>query len=755
MFSAKPFLLFFLLLGTFLPINKTSAADPDIQTGRLIGTITDRETSEPISFAYLYLEEAKRTITAHSDGTFEFRNVPAGTYTLRVTRIGYRTISRFVEIIEDQTTEINISLQPTVLSSGAVEVVGTQDNGGGAYLEHASKSISGTELRQNLGTTLSQTIDNLPGISSRSMGSAPARPVIRGLGGERVLILQDGERTGDVSSQSADHAVTIDPIAAEEIEIARGPSALIYGSNAIGGVVNVVRNQIASSLPDHLHGTATLQGETVNTGGNAGLEAGLPIGSFAVQADLNYRKASDLHTPTGTLANSDLESTNNALGISYIRPWGYIGTASSIYLNNYGIPPDPEGGHAEGVDIEMEKYQVEGGSEIYLSNSSFRSITADISYKHYFHKEIEPGGFIGTEFGLLTTNASAKARHSKLGVFSRGTMGLWAETKDYAVNGANTPDSDAYSLSAFIVEEANWGDLHLEGGIRYDYNRAVPVEDDPDSEIGNIRARTFQALASSISAIYQIKSGYYLGSTIMHSFRPPSQEELYSEGPHLASYSYEIGNPDLNPERALGKELFFRYRGDDISAEIAGYHNGFSNYIYPRNTGRQNSRFPSLNDYQFEGANARMYGVETSIEIQILPHVAFNGTMSYTRGDRDLTEEERELEPEAGDSQPLPMIPPLNATVGLKYADGGFQFGSRVQFAAKQSRTGDFENPTDGYATVDLFGQYRFQFHSQMHTISLNVGNLFDTTYRNHLSRIKEIMPEPGRNISLLYRMYF
>ena len=748
-------LLLFLLGTVLIPISNASELATPNQTGSLGGTITDSETSEPISFAYLFLEEANRTITAHSDGTYDFRNIPVGTYTLRVTRIGDRTVAQTVEIVAGEQTTLDIKLHSTVFSSGAVEVVGNKRNGGGANLEHASQSISGTDLRQNLGTTLSETIDNLPGIDSRSMGSAPSRPVIRGLGGERVLILQDGERTGDVSSQSADHAVTIDPMAANKIEIARGPSALIYGSNAIGGVVNVVRNQIASSIPDHIHGTATLQGKTANMGGNAALEASLPLGSFAVQADLNFRTAGDLNTPAGKLENSNLTSSNNALGLSYIRPWGYLGAASNFYLNNYGIPPDPEGGHANGVDIEMEKYQVEGTTEVYLPNSSFRSITGDISYKHYFHKEIESGGITGTEFGLLTTNASVKAHHPDLGIFSKGTMGLWAETKNYAVNGANTPDSDAHSFSAFIVEETNWGSLHIEGGLRYDYNRVIPVENDPDSDIGHIRPRTFQALASSASVIYNFGEDYYVGSTIMHSFRPPSQEELYSEGPHLASYSYEIGNPDLDPERGLGKELFIRYRGDQISAELTGYHNGFSNYIYPRNTGQQNSRFPSLNNYQFEGAGARIYGAELSTEIKLWPKIAFTGTFSYTHGERDLTEAEQELNSEPDNTQPLPMIPPLKATAGLTYANKGFQLGGKAHIVAKQNRTGDFESPTSGYTVVNLFGQYRFESGNLLHTVSVNAANIFDTTYRNHLSRIKELMPEPGRNVSLLYRMYF
>src|SRR5699024_10159932 len=576
MFSTNQHTLFFIILTLLTVPARTVSAAPihpdEEQTGTLVGTVTDRETGDPISFAYLYLEEASRTITAHSDGHFEFDNIPAGDYSLRITRIGYQTVTQTVTIPPNDTTEVQIGLQSTPLSSDMVEVVATSGKGG-ASLEHASTTVSGTELRQELGTTLAATLDRRPGFSSRSMGAAPSRPVIRGLSGDRVLILQDGERTGDVSSTAADHAVTADPMTADKIEIARGPAALIYGSNAIGGVINMVRNQIATSMPDHLHGSSTLQDPSVNRSGYSALEAQLPVGPFAVQATLNYRTAGDTHTPEGVLDNSSLSSTDDALGLSYVRPWGYAGASTSLYINNYGIPASPNGGHTEGVNIEIEKYQFNGETEVYLPHTLFQSISGNISYTYYDHKEIEASGHVGTEMGLLTTNASVKAHHSDLGHLTEGTMGLWAETKDYAVQGANTPASNTYSYSAFVVEEGNVDDLHLEAGLRYDYSRSVPEEEKPNSSIGHIRSRTLHALASSVSAIYHFGQHYYVGGTFMYSFRPPSQEELFSEGPHVAVYSFEIGNPDLDAERGLGKEIFFRYRGNAISAELTGYHN--------------------------------------------------------------------------------------------------------------------------------------------------------------------------------------
>lgn len=714
--------------------------------GEITGKTIDRNSEEPLGYVYLHLEELNRTTTAHSDGSFAFKNISPGNYTLSATRIGYQAVSQTITIEANETTEITISLKPSSLSSEAIEVVGTTDQSSAGSLEHASKTIQGTDLRQNLGTTLSATMDDLPGIDSRSMGSAPARPVIRGLGGERVLILQDGERTGDVSSQSADHAVTVDPMAAEEIELARGPAALEYGSNAIGGVVNVVRNQISSSLPDHFHGTASLQGKSVNTGSVTALNAGGPIGnSLALKLDGNIRSARNIKTPEGTLTNSGIFSTNNALGISYLRPWGYAGLAGSMYLNNYGIPPDPNGGHEHGVDIEIQKYQAEGKTEFALNNDIFKSIKTTFSHKSYYHKEIENSGAVGTEYGVLTTNGKITTQHENWGFLDEGTIGLWGETKNYAVNGTQTPNSNAHSLAGFAVEEKDIGALHLEAGIRFELTQSIP-EDEYSASIGEIRERTFSGLSTSASAIYDWGHGFFTGTTFMHSFRAPSQEELYSEGPHLASYSYEVGNPDLNPERGLGKELFIRYRTTSATAEIGVYHNSFNSYNYPRNTGEPSSRFPSLNVYQFTGVDAVFQGVESSYQVEFLNNWVMSGSFSYTHAKRKAANE---------GWHPLPQIPPLQGNIGLKYAVGGFQLGGKTTIAARQSRTGEFEGPTDGYTVFNIFGQYRLEGGGFLHTVSLNAENIFNRTYRNHLSRIKDLMPEPGRNFSLLYRIYF
>lgn len=742
--------LFFILI---LPLSLFASTENN--SGVLSGKVIDAKTFEPVPFVYLHLEQINRTITTDRDGEFRFSNVPSGTVTLTAHRIGYANQSRRIEINEQESNEIIIELYPSIITGSAVEVIGQQENIRAANLEHASTKILGNELRRNLGTTLSETLENQPGFDTRSMGPAPGRPVIRGLSDYRVLILQDGERSGDVSATSSDHSVSIDPVSANEIEIARGPAALVYGSNAIGGVINVVRDQIPTSIPSRATGTATIQGSSVNTGLTAAGSILIPLDDVAISLDLNGRFGSDFNTPVGRIENSNLASTNNTAGVSYIKPWGYIGVAGSMYLSNYGIPPDPLGGHPSGVNIEMEKFQLDGRSEIVLSDQFFKNIEINASLKNYYHVELESNNSIGTEYGLVTVTSGMKARHRGIGFMDDGIIGVWGEFQDFAIRGSRSPDSNSLNGSVFTVQEADFGPLHLELGLRFDHVRTSPKEDAPNSSIGNIRERNFSAISSSLSAIYDLGRGFYVGSILMHSFRAPALEELFSEGPHLAAYSYEIGNPDLNPERGLGKELFLRYRSNKATASITGYHNGFTNYLYARDTGEPNERRADLNNYQFVGVTADIYGLEASAEYQFTSNLLVDTGISYTIGERDVDDDEREITGFEGSRAPLPMIPPIKANFSVRYAIDSFILSSKVRFAGKQSRLGEFESETESYTVLDLSTQYRFDNGGLLHTFTFGVQNVLDNTYRNHLSRIKDLFPEPGRNFNLLYRVYF
>ena len=728
---------------------------PAVLFGQFRGEVRDAATDEPVPFAYIHLDEINRTTTADRDGSFQFQNVPVGSYVISVHRIGFKTFTLEFVYQGANSDPLIIRMQPQNISGNEVTVTGSKEQSGGARLEHASTKIIGEELRRNLGTTLSETLTSQVGFSERSSGPAPGRPVIRGLGDERVLILRDGERTGDVSAQSADHGVSIDPMGAEEIEIARGPAALAYGANAIGGVVNVVKNQIPNSVPNRLTGSASLNGKSVNREASAAADIVIPWKKWAATADLNGRTGQNFSTPDAVIENSYLRNTNNTAGLSYVGDNGYIGGSFSTYLSDYGIPPDPNGGHPKGVDIEMRKYQGDLRGEYIFENSFFRNLEARYSFVNYNHVELESNGNLGTEFGKLTTSASIRSNTVGWWMFDKGSMGIWGEMQDYAVRGASTPDANQYSGAAYIIQEGDVGNLHYEIGARLEAIQSKPDEERTSARIGNVESRSFVGLASSASLIYGLTDRLFAGTTIMHSFRAPTLEELYSEGPHLAAYSFEIGNPQLDAERGLGTELFLRYRSGSINVELAGYRNKFQTYLYPRDTGEQSISDPALNNFRFVGAEAEFYGFELSGNAQIVPRINIGGNLSYTQAERSVSDKEQSVTGYNSDTRPLPMIPPFQGAMYARFSQGNLTASGRVVMAGEQSRLGEFETKTDGYTLLNASIQYRIDQSQLLHTITLSGKNLLNTTYRNHLSRIKDVFPEPGRSVSILYRIYF
>jgi iron complex outermembrane recepter protein len=747
----------FYFVVVFLFVSQTEAKNSfeNLFSGTITGIVTNAETGEPVSYAYLHLESINRTTTTDREGRFELRNVPEGSHTIQIHRIGYVTQSRTITVERDEETRLSFQMSPTVLSGQAIEVVADAEGTLGANLEHASLKIIGDQLRRNLDATLSGTLNNQAGFSERSMGAAPGRPVMRGLGDERVLILEDGGRTGDVSWTSGDHSVTVDPSGANEIEIARGPAALEYGSGAIGGVINVVRNQIPNSVPSNTTGILSLQGSSVNQGLMGAGSVTIPRNDLVLNVNLNGRFGQDYSTPIGTLTNSYLRNTNNSFGLGYIQPWGYAGLSGSIYYSEYGIPPDPEGGHPAGVDIEMYKYQTEGRGEVVIRDSFFNLMEVRASFIRYHHVELEASGNVGTQYDMYTSTGSLKLRNKGWGFFDSGVIGAWGEFVDYTVFGSRTPKSNSWSGALFAIQEADIGSLHLEAGLRFNHTTAWPENERPNSYIGHVRERNFTGLESSASAIYNFGGGFYLGSTFMHSWRAPSLEELYSEGPHLAAYAFEIGNPDLDAERGLGSELFARFKKDNFNMQLAGYFNYFGNYLHAQDTGRPSIPRADLNEFQYVGTQASIYGLELSTEYQLLQNLAVDGNVTLTIGDRVVSDEEKEATGLTESNQPLAMIPPLNGNIGIRYALDGLTLGGRVRMSAKQDRLGEFETPTDAYTVVDLNAQYNFSWGNTLHTLSLNALNIFNEEYYNHLSLIKDLFPEPGRSVNLLYRVYF
>ena len=732
----EPFIVLFLtvLAAGFAP--RPVAAQNTVVEGSLRST----NDNHPVEFALVYLDEIRRSAMTDEQGRFTIRNVPAGTHTLRASRIGFKLLVTQLAVAGQDTLQVVVRMTPEVIMHEELLVRGDR-NVGEAIV--SDQELQGEQLRQHLGTTIAETLNDMPGLSMRSMGPAPSRPVLRGLGGERLLVLENGARTGDLSQTSSDHALVIDPISAERMEIIRGPAALVYGSNTMAGAINVVKETILSSMPDHIHATATLQAQSVSSGVASGFSIAAPVArAVAVHASGTARNAQDVRTPAGRLGNTDLKTLTGDVGLSMIRSWGFIGFSGSLYDSDYGIPGGFVGAHPNGVSITVHRRQADYRAEVLRPRPWIDRLELLGSWTRYFHQEFESSGALGVEYGLLTWSSKLTAYTGKWGVFERGAVGVWAEFRDYAAGGFSfTPATTERTLAAFAYQDFHVGETIIESGLRFD-TRVVTPESEFTSDIGDVRKRSFGGLSASLSVLHEFGNGWSARVAGMQSLRLPGIEELYSEGPHLAAYSFEVGNPDLPAETGTGLDASLILRKDRIYGSVAAFYNTFDGFIFTRNTGELNYRI-YVPIYQFTGNDARMYGAEGQVAVGLGHRLELESSLSWVRG--LLTETDT----------PMPWTPPLKGKVALVRSGERFKWTISVRGATQQTRLGPFEEATSGYVVPDVSAQTHFVRRGMLHTVTLAVDNVTNTTYRDHLSRVKSVMPEPGRNARLLYRLYF
>ena len=731
------FVLVFGIAGlSFYPRDAQSA---QVTTRSLEGEVIDARSRVRLVGVTVHIVELEKSGQTGTNGQFKFDAVPEGQQTLQVMKVGYQRFERVVAV-NASTAYIQIELETLPFQLGTIRIYGSNRNLS-QFEETTDLALGETELQSRLGMTLANTLADETGVSQRTMGKAVARPVIRGLGGDRLLILENGERTGDKSASSADHAVSIDPTTAEGIEITRGPASLLYGSSTLGGVINVKSNNIPQVRPERLDMHLTFQGESVNSGlaGTTGFT--VPIGDFAGKLEWNRRLASDTQTPIGVLENTALSNVNFSTGAALIKPWGFIGASGSSYRSDYGIPGSPEG-HISGVNIALDRQRYEGQMEYRFNTAMLEKVKLQTAYTRYRHQELESSGTLGVEFGLLTYNVSAMAH-----VLENAIVGVWSEYRDHATGGFYwTPHTREFAFAGFYLNQHNFDKFTLQGAIRYDVRRSEPFRAGTVIRAGTVQRRDFNGVSGATSGIYHWTDRLSTGATLMKTFRPPGIEELFSDGPHLAVYSYEIGNAELEPENGYGTELFAKYTDDRFKLNLALFRNQIQNYLIPTNTGEKewgSGAAGWLWIYQYMGRDVVMDGVEVQIGGEVLPQVYLQLTMSYVNGTIETSR------------QPLERIPPLNGKFVFSYTPSPFHFHVTSRFSGSQTRLGKFEEPTDGYLVYDIGGYLNFSWWQLGNMVVFEVENIFDTAYREHLSRIKSVMPEPGRNVKFLYKLNF
>lgn len=703
--------------------------DAFAQTGTTVGgKITQTEGGQPLSGALVVIDELRLEVRAAEDGSYKFENVPPGAYHIGIRAEGYST--RRTEVTVGTTpVELNISIDFDMHFAEVLSVSPTARPQFESY--QPTTVLDGQELTKNLEATIGATLSESPGIALREFGNASARPVIRGLDGDRISVLEDGQRMGDLSSQSGDHSVQTNPAAARKIEVVRGPATLLYGANAIGGLVNVITDSIPSEKTQGASGNFTF-----NLGSNGGAAGGagdihVGNGKFALHFGGAANRSGNYDTPLGEVENSQSRTALGQVGASWTGEKSYVGASYGYDESEYGIPIVEDGS----VRLTPQRHALSARAGGQNLDGWLQSYRATLGVRSYQHSELE-GNEVGTTFHNDTMEGEVLLSHRRTGRLV-GSFGGWFLNRAFAAIGAEalSPPVDQRAFAAFLYEELESSHATLQFGGRIDHSRFEPAQ--------NRRERTFNEWSASAGLLLKpvaAKDNVVIALNLARASRYPSLEELYYFGPHPGNLSFEIGNDELEAEHALGFDLAVRARGDRFEGEVSFFRNDISNYIFRRPTGDIADDFPVVRNVE---ADSVLTGVEAHGDVKLTPELTVEFTYDMVRG---------ELK---GSGDPLPRIPPQRFITGLTYQKNAFQAGGSAQFVTKQTRVFGEELATGGYTTAKFFTSYAFQQGGLLHTVTARLDNATDKLYRNHLNYLKDLLPETGRSFKVVYSLGF
>jgi iron complex outermembrane receptor protein len=632
--------------------------------------------------------------------------------------------------------------------------------------------LTGAELARDLRPTIGETLARQPGVSATSFGPNASRPVLRGLQGDRVKILTDGIGSFDASATSVDHAVAINPLTADRIEVLRGPSALLFGPSAIGGVVNVVDSRIPRKVPDEFaHVDAMASYGTAANERSVSSRIDVPAGDKIVfHVDGTYTKSGDLDigghvlapqqraeaaaSPDpeiaaladlkGTLPNSAGRTWDVAGGAAVITGTGNFGISVSRYDSLYGVPIryalTPEG-EAEKVQLDVKQTRVDARGEVQTGGGFLDSIRLRAGYADYKHAEIDDTGEVGTTFFNKSMEGRLEFIQAKQGPWS-GTFGGGLFVRDFNVIGEEkfVPKNETMQLSAFTLQQIDLGDFRAEAAGRYEH---ATVRARADADLGNPAiSRTFDAYSGSAGASYAFMEGWRIGANVSHTERIPTAEELYANGPHAGTQAFEIGDPTFTKEKSWGVEAVLRGDAGPLHIEASAYHNWFSNFIYEAETGAIEDGLPV---FEMNQAKARLWGFELQGSAKLATIGGFgivaDASTDYTRA--TLTS-----------LGPVPRIPPLRVLGGIEAQSDALTGRVEVEWDDKQNRVADVETTTKGFTLVNASASWKPMAGGPL-TITAQANNLFDVVGRRHASFLKDYAPLAGRDFRVSARVSF
>lgn len=612
--------------------------------------------------------------------------------------------------------------------------------------------LTGDALDRQLSSSLGETLENMPGLASASFGANLGRPIIRGMDAARVGVMENNLSSNDASKVSQDHAVAIEPFLADQIEVLRGPATLLYGSDTIGGVVNVRTNRIPTQPTEDFSGRVIVQGDSAadERYGAARIDGGSAV--FGFHADGWYRDTDDYEipgfaetdpepgeAPPGTLFNSALENHGGALGGAWFGQVWQAGLAVSAYDSSYGIPGEihhhEEEEEEAPVSIDLESVRIDGEVQAQNPWPGIEQFKLLLNNTNYEHTEFE-GDEVGTVFESDTTEGRLELTHERLGDW-RGVVGLQYGEEDFSALGeeAFVPPSTTDALGVFWLEEAEFERWRVELGLRYE---------NVDTDADDGRSASHSPFSASAGAVWHLDEGSHLAFNFARAQRAPGDEELYAFGPHVATQVFEIGDPGLATETSKSFEASYKKHAGRLELNLTAYYNDFDDFIYLADTDQAEDGLP-VRVWTQQGAE--FTGGELEMRFDIgqfgLGHWAAWAFADAVRAELD-------------DGSNVPRIPPRRFGIGLDWDHANWIASLSWIHAAAQDDLAEYETPTAGYDDLGFDISYRLPLSTEADMdVFLRGRNMLDEEIRNHSSFLKDQAPQAGRNFILGLRVSF
>lgn len=739
--------------------GRPAAVAPPLASGTLAGTVRALGGAAVRDATVLVVDVASEPASSDAAGHFLFRALPAGERRLLVSAPGFAPARLSVRVLAGESTHVAIALERSAVELAGVTVSATPAGRDPLAVAQPVTTLGGRELERSLGATLTHTLAWTPGVTARSQGPAASMPVIRGLTGERIVVLHDGQRAGDLAGSAPDHGVTIDPLAAREVEIVRGPAALIHGSTALGGVVNVIADDIARIVPSQRLSSVTMNAQSASEGGGMLVDVAQPIGAEAVlRLKAGARSHGDQRLGRGdaraSLDNTSLRNRQAVLALSRVAGGASPGMSGGVALRRYdfeyGLPWRASA--AEGVRLRGSRNELSLRAERGAGGPLSR-VRVDGTAQWYVHDEMASTGTVATALALRTQQGQVVARTRAAGPLRDGAVGASLLARQNGVEGSQalTPPNDNLSLAVFAFQEvvpwagAGRGGVRVPVALRLDH---VATSSDASTTFGPAITRRFTNLSASAGISVPLSREASVAVNVARATRVPSPEELFSRAGHAGTGAFEIGNPALEAEQTRGVDAVLRVERRAVRAQVALFASRVAGWIGLYPTGRDTTVHVAggpdklLPLMMVSQRDARIRGGEVSLEGVVARHFVASLSADVLRASDDR-------------EGALPFMPPARVGAAARWDDGRWQLGGGARHVFGQRRVSAGEFPTDAFTVVEAHAGVRLVTGDRVHSIVLRGENLGDRLYRDATSRIKDFAPAAGRNVSLLYRLTF